>query len=1545
MKLFLCRFSCVVVLLAASASYAQVSIGNQPFGSFASIPDRTNLGNLNVHYDIPIFSKPGRGISFNYSLGFDNSIWTPVSGVWTPVVNWGWRDPTSSFTGAISSSITTRHCTDPDTGNQVFYTMTTFKSYQDNFGTVHPVAAFYIQNSICGAGSSSPGTTTDGSGFTVTPTSPSTAQVTSRSGQIIHSSPGIGFGSGSFSDSNGNTISASGGVFTDTLGMTPLTATGGSPSPLVFTYKDTSGTSRHVTVNYTTATVKTNFGCSGVAEYGPTSIPLVSSIVYPDGSSYSFTYEPTPGFTGDVTGRLKMVTLRTGGAMTYTYTGSSNGIECADGSTAGFDRATSDGTISYSRSGSGTNWTTTMQDATPVTRNQTVINFRTVLSPALFLETHRSINQGTSTELAHTDTCHNGSAPPCTSTTISLPLTEISNYVTPAGGSQSKTSTFINGLGLRTEVDEYDFGGITLLRKTITTYAPLGNNILDHPLSIVIQDGSSTPKASTTFAYDGGTLTGTTGVPQHSVVTGDRGNPTTITQWVAGTTNLISSLTYDDTGNVLTSTDPATNQTAFDYTDNFSGGTPTGTLAYVTKVTLPSTGSVSHITYTQYEANTGLPANTTDLNGNLTTYTYDLMLRPLTVSFPDGGVTTNSYPSATSVMQSQTITGTQMASSTTNLDGYGRVFQQQVTTDPEGADSMDAVYDSNGRVKSVSNPHRSAITATDGITQFTYDALGRIIIQTQPDSNTIQASYSANCVTMTDEANKQRKNCSDALGRIVSVWEPDNMNALNWETDNVYDVFNNVINIKQKGDTTDTSQYRNRYFTYDGLSRLTQAVAPESGTTYYFYTTSGGSLCAGSIASLCRVIDARNITKTLSYDALSRLTGKTYSDTTPSVTYSYDQTSFNGLTITYGNGLRTGMSDGSGATAWSYDKMGRILTRQQTISTVTKSIGYSYNLDGSVATVTYPSGRVYTYTYNNAGRLATLVDTAHGLNFFSSALYAPPGMPTSSVYGAITGWNAITNTNTYNNRLQPTQFQATSPLPSTLLSLSYSYDQGSGHNNGSVVQITNGRDSTRTVAYTYDQLNRISSAQTPTSATWGNSYVYDAWGNLLQKNVIKGVAEPMSLMLNANNQVTTPAFTYDAAGNVTSDTSVSMTYDAEGRMNPTTGTTYTYDGDGRRVKKSDGTLYWVDDSFRPLSIGTTSGSMTKDFVFVGGTRIAFVSLSSGNAYYYLSDHLGSTAVIGSGDGKTIQWEADYFPFGAQRQVFTSLVNNSYQFTGYEYDSDTLYNYAVARFDAGRWGRFLSPDPYFGSINIADPQSLNRYTYVENRPITSTDPIGLQRSPQSAVSDTWGCTINGMMTPCSLAVGVIQSGAGEPCFGVCTNFMIGDGGPPTGPDWVHPGTGDPELSGAGCLVNISHTSQLGDREWCPGWGGLLPFNWGGQTEFQITNTDQSSVAFEHKSFRNPGPPSIGPRQPQDPQLARALCLVMATNSVSGIAGSVGTDPGSSVSTGMGLYTRAPGTPQLGDVSVAGNGIASAASGLSNLTTYGGTFYGCLNAAGQ
>jgi RHS repeat-associated protein len=53
----------------------------------------------------------------------------------------------------------------------------------------------------------------------------------------------------------------------------------------------------------------------------------------------------------------------------------------------------------------------------------------------------------------------------------------------------------------------------------------------------------------------------------------------------------------------------------------------------------------------------------------------------------------------------------------------------------------------------------------------------------------------------------------------------------------------------------------------------------------------------------------------------------------------------------------------------------------------------------------------------------------------------------------------------------------------------------------------------------------------------------------------------------------------------------------------------------------------------------------------------------------------------------------------------------------------VYDFLFRKYDpsAGRW---LSPDPLgWGAVNTADPQSLDRYAYVENQPMNLTDPNG------------------------------------------------------------------------------------------------------------------------------------------------------------------------------------------------------------------------------
>jgi len=63
-----------------------------------------------------------------------------------------------------------------------------------------------------------------------------------------------------------------------------------------------------------------------------------------------------------------------------------------------------------------------------------------------------------------------------------------------------------------------------------------------------------------------------------------------------------------------------------------------------------------------------------------------------------------------------------------------------------------------------------------------------------------------------------------------------------------------------------------------------------------------------------------------------------------------------------------------------------------------------------------------------------------------------------------------------------------------------------------------------------------------------------------------------------------------------------------------------------------------------------------------------------------------------------------------------------KFTGKERDVETGLDFFGARYMSAPQGRFTSPDPLGGSL--LDPQTLNRYAYVRNNPLTFTDPTGM-----------------------------------------------------------------------------------------------------------------------------------------------------------------------------------------------------------------------------
>src|SRR5258708_479088 len=289
----------VALLFSTFGLVGQVSTGLPPRGSFSGGPDVMNLGSLNVHFEIPVFAKPGRGTPFSYTLSLDSSVWTQVntSGTtsWQPVANWGWRAITEAATGYISRQRATVRCQIPDSFPPRYYNAAQSYNFQyhDGFGIIHTG----FENIVGGCPDDydpSDSVSTDSSGLTLH--TGGSATITSRDGANLTPPVDAGTGVATRTDRNGNQITTTNGnTFTDTLGMTVLNLSERAPNPLTFTYTDIIRTPRPVTVNYSTYTVQTNFGCSGVSEYGPsTGVSLVSSITLPAGISYSFTSEPTP---------------------------------------------------------------------------------------------------------------------------------------------------------------------------------------------------------------------------------------------------------------------------------------------------------------------------------------------------------------------------------------------------------------------------------------------------------------------------------------------------------------------------------------------------------------------------------------------------------------------------------------------------------------------------------------------------------------------------------------------------------------------------------------------------------------------------------------------------------------------------------------------------------------------------------------------------------------------------------------------------------------------------------------------------------------------------------------------------------------------------------------------------------------------------------------------------------------------------------------------------------------------------------------------------
>jgi RHS repeat-associated protein len=1376
--------------------------GLKPFASYAGGNlDSVNMANGSLTLHIPFWSYPQRGgkLRLNYFINFTSNLWktNEFCGPNGCYARWQWIGACGTppcFGGAIAIRMDqglgfTSQTVKIQVGSTT-HSYTSWSAHEPS-GAILQLAEIY----------QTPGDfrSFDGSGILFRP------------GTGGWSRDGIK----GLTDPNGNYITT-GSPLTDTLGRSipgevsttdpndlakcdnsPLATTSATVLNLPAPNDGTTSTAKiilcYVTIHLHKDSIDPNFDRPFDADN-----PFIQNIVFPNGTKWKFEYQANEG-------NLTKMTLPTGGSISYSWGADSD--QCTDWPytmrvvtrTLDAGDGTPARTWTYQRFPS--NHTATYTDPAG---NDTTYAFRDCI-----YETQRQTFQGSSTSGTLLQTVQtqyqsftngfNNERP------IDFPTTITTIWPNGASTVQSKVVKDLNGPGLIGQftwqtrdlggialfggtglygnifdVKEYDNGTNapgSLMRETVNTYKFTSdvnyknNNFLDLLASVQVKNGSGAQVALTTYGYDEAAYplqtSGITTQHTNPAPGTPRGNQTSVNRWLNTTGTYLSSHRYFyDTGTIQRSIDPLNNTTTYVYGFAFAG-------AYPTEVDLPTThspNSASHVTYTNYDFNSGVALSKTDENGRVTNFTYDLLSRPATDSYPDGGLDTYTYndttPPTSGSPSVQIKTGVASGIDSIRLyvvDGLGRLVHDRHTSDPEGTVNVDTTYDELGRKATVTNPYRSPTgESTNGTTQYQYDALGRTKTVIHPDLTTVNTVYSANCTTVTDEAGKGRKSCSDGLGRATNVYEAPT--GVNYQTVYQYDTLGNLTCVEQHGTTASASgcagsgdvgsMWRVRRFTYDSLSRLLSAKNPETGngSSYgiinYSYDADGNMKTKQSPAP--NQTGTATVTITYNYDEINRLTSKTYSDGSPAVYYGYDGGVWSQCTTvpptpspadTNPLGYRTTMCDSSGATAWTHDNMGRPLQDNRKIigtAPQNKVFTYTYNLDGSLATLKYPSTRIITYETSTAGRTISVKNLAAGANYVTAVTYAPQGAVSSFTFQG-----GIKAALSYNSRLQPLQmFYGTntppvitgSSCPGTVGNIMHRvYHFGTNNNNGNVQSIDNCRDTSRTANYQYDSMNRITQGNS-TGPEWGDTYVVDAWGNLTNMNPIAGKTNVQNLQAapaSWKNQLN--GHTHDSAGNLLSDGVHSYTYDNENRLASTNGWIYVYDGDGERVKKcnscgtsSGGTLYF------PSSVAATpaefdlAGTLKYEYIFFNGERIAKRDGTTNPPYYYFADHLKSTSVLTNSTG-AIQNESDYFAYGGEI-VLSNLQPQNYKFNGKERDAESGLDEFGARYFGNAYGRFMQTDwsakpaavPY---ANYGNPQSLNLFAYVENNPTTLGDPDG------------------------------------------------------------------------------------------------------------------------------------------------------------------------------------------------------------------------------
>ncbi|MGE8046626.1 hypothetical protein ACQKO6_20905, partial [Pseudomonas monteilii] len=462
-----------------------------------------------------------------------------------------------------------------------------------------------------------------------------------------------------------------------------------------------------------------------------------------------------------------------------------------------------------------------------------------------------------------------------------------------------------------------------------------------------------------------------------------------------------------------------------------------------------------------------------------------------------------------------------------------------------------------------------------------------------------------------------------------------------------------------------------RRYVYDGYQQLCKTIEPETGATVQDYDAAGNVLWSAAGTGLNSAADcnrseafASGRVVARSYDAANRLSTLTFPDGRGNQRWSYTPDALPAEISTQNDPARPMVVN-----RYQYNR--RRLLRSETLQHPdlgNLSLAYGYDANGTLASNTYPGGRVVSYAPDALGRATAVGGYANSASYFANGALA------RFVYG-----NGIAHTLTQNARGLPERSRDATAA-AAVLDDSYDYDAG-----GNVMAISDGlpgapgnRD------MTYDGLDRL---RTVTAPGFGNAlYEYDALDNLRRARVGSRdrthYFDPSNRLVNVietGTGATVTGLGYDVQGNLSVRNGQAVSFDYGNRLRDAgAAESYEYDAHGRRVKASasgKGAIYSFYDNGGVLRFqrNERTGKQT-DYLYLSGSLVAQVHGAAAPAVPALSapgyTTEGSVNLTWSPAGGANRYELQRALAGAWSTVFdgaaqsftsTGLATGTYQF--------------------------------------------------------------------------------------------------------------------------------------------------------------------------------------------------------------------------------------------------------------------------------------------